>query len=90
MAEQKEVTGKDIPTEQSIFNAAWAFLKMFYYIRQDSPEKEWARCTKCFSQLFRIGNDEATEALSQGVATAVFKYLEIRSKEGERNNGNNR
>ncbi len=77
----REVSGKDIPDEQAIFTAAWMFLKRFYYLKQDSPPDDWNECMKNFSSVFRMGKDDATKELSAGIATAVFRYIEKKSKE---------
>ena len=77
-----DATARELPEEQKIFTVAWNFLKQFANLKQDDDDIYWEQCSKAFSQVFNMGTSEPTEELSSGLAMAVFKYIEIRSKGG--------
>ena len=76
----KPATAAEIPEEQEIFTAAWNYLKQYANLKQTDDDRCWHQCSSMFSQVFNMGTSETTRELSSGLATAVFKYIEARSK----------
>lgn len=76
----KPVTAQEIPKIQEAFTEAWNMLKAFYNIKQDSEQSDWDALLKQYTLVCNVCVDPVERELSKGLAQAVFKLLEYRSK----------
>lgn len=77
----KPVELSNIPAERNIYNASWAILRRYYYIKPKSDK--WTALVNEIDNIELLGTDEATKELAINISVALLKYFENLNKERE-------
>ena len=76
----RPATAAEIPKIQEAFTEVWNMLKEFYNLKQDSDQDDWNKLLARYTLVCQICIEPAERELAKGLAQAVFKFIEYRSK----------